>query len=294
MRTVRLIAAGVLVLATGCAQVKGWFGASAARDRPATTDRPAAAEPRAATRGRLLLSGGGRVPGKVIAEAARLTRGAPVKLLVVPLASSARDPGRATAELWEKAGFTDVEVLDTFEPAKAAAQIDAATFLWLTGGDQGRLVDRLLEDGMAERIRARFEAGALVGGTSAGATAVAELVLSGIGEDDEIQQGGVKTSAGLGLWSGVIVDASFVAKKRFNRLTAAVLDHSAYVGIGIDDGTGVVVEGTTFRVVGDGSVVVIDARRANVTSSRPGDASAATGVEMHVLAEGMTFDFARR
>lgn len=244
--------------------------------------------------GRLLLAGGGRVPGAVIAEAAKLTSGAPAKVLIIPLASAARDPGRTTADVWTKAGFSDVEILDADDPAHAAAQIDAATFLWMTGGDQTRLVGRLLEADLAQRLRARFDAGALVGGTNAGATAVAELVLAGGSEDDEMQQGRVDTAGGLGLWPGVIVDQAFVAKKRFNRLMAAVIDHPQFVGVGIDEGTGVVVEGTVLRVVGEGNVVVIDARRAKVNPSRPGDASAATGVEMQVLAEGMSFDLARR
>jgi cyanophycinase len=107
-------------------------------------------------------------------------------------------------------------------------------------------------------------------------------------------QGRVDTVGGLSLWPGVIVDQHFVARRRFNRLMAAVIDHPSYVGVGIDEGTGVVVEGAALRVVGDGNVVVIDARRATVNPSRPGDASAATGVEMQVLAGGMTYELSKR
>jgi len=249
-----------------------------------------AATPPVRTPTRLLLSGGGRIAGAVIAEAARLTEGTPARVLVVPLGSAARDPGQATADTWTRAGFRDVAILDAADPAHALRQIDAATFIWMTGGDANRLVDRLLAPGLAERLRARFEAGALVGGNSTGATAVAELFVVGSSGDDEMQQGRAEVAGGLGLLPGVIADASFVAKRRFNRLAAAVLDHPTYVGLGIDEGTGVVVTGTSLRVVGDGNVVVIDARNARVTASRPGDASAATGVEMQVLAEGMTFE----
>lgn len=211
-------------------------------------------------------------------------------MLVVPLGSAARDPGHATADTWTRAGFTGVEILDKDDDDHAARQIDAASFIWLTGGDATRLADRLLEPGLAERLRARFEAGALVGGNSTGATAVAELFVISSEDDEEMQQGRADVAGGLGLWPGVVADAAFVAKRRFNRLTAAVLDHPTFVGVGIDEGTGVVVTGSSFRVVGDGNVVVIDARNAKVSATRPGDASAATGVSMQVLAEGMTFD----
>ena len=276
----------VALALAGCAQIGSWL--------PWKTPTPpkpqVAATPRPRTAGKLLLSGGGRIAGAVIAEAAFLTTETEPKLLVVPLGSTARDPGRATADTWTRAGFTDCAILDADDPEHAARQIDAANFIWLTGGDATRLVGRLLGPGLAERLRARFEAGALVGGNGAGATAVAELFMVTSPDDDELQQGRAELAGGLGLWPGVIADASFVTKKRFNRLTAAVLDHPLFVGVGIDEATGVVVSGASFRVVGDGNVVVIDARNARVTTSRPGDASAATGVEMQVLASGMTFE----
>jgi cyanophycinase len=284
-----MLGAAALTIAA-CAQIGSWL--------PWKSPPPPKPQVAAATRprmsGKLLLSGGGRIAGAVIAEAAYLTTETPPKLLVVPLGSSARDPGRATADTWMRAGFTDCEILDAADSEHAERQIDAATFIWLTGGDALRLVDRLLGPGLAERLRARYEAGALVGGNGTGATAVAELFVVSSPDDDEMQQGRAEVAGGLGLWPGVIADASFVARKRFNRLTAAVLDHPFFVGVGIDDATGVVVSGTSFRVVGDGNVVVIDARRARVTTSRPGDASAATGVEMQVLAAGMTFELGGR
>jgi cyanophycinase len=279
--------AGLALAAASCAQVDAWLPWKSPSPEPEVAPEPK-------TPGNLLLSGGGRIAGAVIAEAARLTDGTTGAVLVVPLGSTARDPGRATADVWARAGFSGVEILDAADPEHAARQIDAASFIWMTGGDANRLVDRLLAPGLAERLRARFEAGALVGGNSTGATAAAELFLVGSPDDDEMQQGRADVAGGLGLLPGVIADASFVAKKRFNRLTAAVLDHPTYIGLGIDEGTGVVVTGTSLRVVGDGNVVVIDARRAQVASSRPGDASAATGVEMHVLAAGMTFDVGTR
>ena len=281
VRHAMLVALALTIAA--CAQVNSWLPWQSAPP-------PKPAEAVAPKPGILLLSGGGRIAGAVIAEAARLTEGTTGSVLVVPLGSAARDPGRSTADVWARAGFSSVEILDSADSEHAARQIDDASFIWMTGGDATRLVDRLLAPGLAEHLRARFEAGALVGGNSTGATAVAELFLVSAPDDDEMQQGRAEVAGGLGLLPGVIADASFVAKKRFNRLTAAVLDHPTYVGLGIDEGTGVVVTGTSLRVVGDGSVVVIDARNARVSSSRPGDSSAATGVEMHVLAEGMTFE----
>ena len=276
----------VLFLLAGCGTIRAWMPFSG---KEATTKRPAPSVVR--TTGTLLLAGGGRTPGAIVAEAAKLAA-ANARVLVIPLASAARDPGKASLEMWLRAGFAQGEILDAESPERAAAQIEAAGFLWMTGGEATRLVGRLLDANLADAVRRRYEAGALVGGNAAGAAALAELLVAG-GDEDEIVQGRVQTVGGLGLWPGVIADPDFVAKKRFNRLAAAVLDHPRLVGVGIDDATGVVVSGTTLRVVGDGSVVVLDARRAKVNASRAGEASSATGVEMQVLAAGMTFDLAR-
>lgn len=283
----RLAALAFATLAiAACAQIDSflpWKAPTPPKPQVASAGRPRAA-------GKLLLSGGGRIAAAVIAEAAFLTTETDPKVLVVPLGSTARDPGRATADTWTRAGFTDCAILDADDPEHAARQIETANFIWLTGGDATRLVGRLLGPGLADRLRTRFEAGALLGGNGAGATAIAELFVVSSPDDDELQQGRAEVAGGLGLWPGVIADASFVTRKRFNRLTAAVLDHPLFVGVGIDEATGVVVSGASFRVVGTGNVVVIDARNAQVTTSRPGDAAAATGVEMHVLAAGMTFE----
>lgn len=283
----RAIALTILLALAGCGTIRAWMPFSG-KDAT-TTKRPAPAVVR--TTGTLLLAGGGRTPGAIVAEAAKLAA-ANARVLVIPLASAARDPGKASLEMWLRAGFAQGEILDAENPERAVAQIEAAGFLWMTGGEATRLVGRLLDANLADAVRRRYESGALVGGNAAGATALAELLVAG-GDEDEIVQGRVQTVGGLGLWPGVIADPDFVAKKRFNRLAAAVLDHPRLVGIGIDDATGVVVTGTTLRVVGDGSVVVLDARRAKVNASRAGEASSATGVEMQVLAAGMTFDLAR-
>jgi cyanophycinase len=287
-----LMVVGLLALA-GCAPVRSVW--QKIRPSSATPESTASAPtPVAKTGGTLLLSGGTRTAGALIAEAARMMAGAPAKVLVVPVASARGDGGKTDVDTWRKAGFSDVEMLDAADAAHAAAQIDEATFIWMTGLEPSRLIDQLVASGASSRIRARFDAGAVVGGTNAGASAVAELMLLGGSDDAEMQTGRVPTVGGLALWRGVIVDEHFVSKKRFNKLMAAVIDHPQFVGVGIDEATGVVFDGTSIRVVGEGNVVVIDARRATISPSRPGDASAATGVEMQVLAGGMSYELPRR
>ncbi|NIR40627.1 MAG: cyanophycinase, partial [Actinobacteria bacterium] len=78
---------------------------------------------------------------------------------------------------------------------------------------------------------------------------------------------------GLGLFPGVIVDQHFVARRRHNRLISVVLEHPELVGVGVDEATAVWVRPDgTFRVLGDGWVVVYDATDAAIRHApAPGD-----------------------
>ena len=92
----------------------------------------------------------------------------------------------------------------------------------------------------------------------------------------------------MGLWAGVIVDQHFVARRRNNRLLAAVLDRPRLVGVGIDEDTGVVVGPERFEVIGPGTVVVYDAREATIEEHAAGQRHGAIGLRVHVLRAGMS------
>jgi cyanophycinase len=87
----------------------------------------------------------------------------------------------------------------------------------------------------------------------------------------------VETRPGLGLLPGTIVDQHFVKRQRENRLFALVLAHPEELGVGIDEGTALLVEdGRRGSVVGDGVVMLVDGRSTPgalvVRLARPGQA----------------------
>jgi cyanophycinase len=143
---------------------------------------------------------------------------------------------------------------------------------------------------LPEAIRARYQAGAVVGGTSAGAAVLSQVMITGEAQLDRLRRGATQTIDGLGLWPSAIVDQHFVRRQRFNRLLSAVLDRPQLVGVGVDESTAAVVRGRKIEVVGAAQVLIIDARKASVPAGKAGDLSAATGVQLHVLTNGMTFE----
>jgi cyanophycinase len=70
---------------------------------------------------------------------------------------------------------------------------------------------------------------------------------------------------------------------------SAVIDHPALVGVGIDEATAVIVRGASFEVVGQNSVVVIDARRAAIEPAGAGGQVAARDLRVSVLHAGMSY-----
>jgi cyanophycinase len=235
-----------------------------------------------APKGRLVVVGGGEMPAGVRAKALELAGGKDARVLVIAQASERKDAAAESAAAWKAAGATSVESLDLADAKAAVAQVKRASLVWMGGGDQNRLMKALEKTGVPEAIRERHREGAVVGGTSAGAAVMSKVMITGEAELDRIEAGATKTSEGLGLWEGVIVDQHFVKRSRMNRLISAVLDKPELVGVGIDEETAAVVGPGGFEVMGKGSVVVVDARNA-----KRDDSGGATDVTLHVLKAGM-------
>jgi hypothetical protein len=107
--------------------------------------------------------------------------------------------------------------------------------------------------------------------------------------DDDDASGGVSVMAGLGFLPSAIVDQHFLARGRIGRLIAAVLDLDEFdLGFGVDEDTGLVVDGTVASTVGSSGVIVLDARGA------VRDGRSATGLRLHLMGPGDRFDIATR
>jgi len=240
--------------------------------------------------GRLVAVGGGGVPDVILARAIELAGGPAAPIVVFPQASELADTGDVAVAMWKKAGATNVRWLPLTDAAAARKAVEAAAFVWFPGGDQSRLMKAFEGTGVPEVIARRYREGAVVGGTSAGAAVLSAVMLTGDADLESITVGATKTAQGLGLWPEAIVDQHHLKRQRQSRLISLVLEHPALVGVGIDERTAAIVAGTRFEVVGESSVLVIDARRATIEPRAPGERSAARHVTMHVLTSGMSLD----
>ncbi|MBK8178118.1 MAG: cyanophycinase [Planctomycetes bacterium] len=239
--------------------------------------------------GRLMVVGGGGTTPAMVARMLELAGGKDARIVILPQASSQPDRGKGSLELFAEAGATNSICLDPLEETAGGAELESAALIWFPGGDQVQLMAALDEARLVDDVQRRFRQGAIVGGTSAGAAVMSPLMMTGEADLESVRGGTTELVSGLGLWDEVIVDQHFVRRQRWARLVSAVLDHSEFVGVGIDERTAVEVAGDVWRVWGDGSVVVLDARRAEAAAGLPGEHSTARDVQFSILKDGETF-----
>ena len=257
--------------------------------------------------GSLVIVGGGPRPPEIMQRFVELAGGpGRASIVVFPMASGAADEvGAAQARELERLGARSWSVNLSRAQAmhdSVARLLDSATGIWFSGGDQNRITSVLGGSPVEAAIRARYRAGAVVGGTSAGAAVMTTPMITG----DERRPGGdrrdttqswitiaadnVVTANGLGLLEGAIVDQHFLRRRRHNRLMSLVLERPNLVGAGIDESTALVVEPSGWwSVIGSGSVVIYDAR-GGVVTSRAAPVLGGRDVRVHVLPPGSRFD----
>ena len=131
--------------------------------------------------------------------------------------------------------------------------IESADGIFLGGGDQMKLVSIIGGTTVADAIRAAHQRGIVVGGTSAGAAALAKTTLAGNETDEHGQLVEQYIGPGLGLMRHpTIIDTHFSQRRRLYRLFVALAEYPDLMGIGIDEDTAIVLRGDVGEVVGRG------------------------------------------
>lgn len=167
--------------------------------------------------------------------------------------------------------------------------------IFISGGDQNKMMALIAGTNIKEVIREAYRNGAMIAGTSAGASIMSERMLTGDGLIDTVYQntysvlwrGNLETAEGLGLLDSVIIDQHFVVRSRYNRLLSAVIEYPDYQAIGIDEGTAILVDGGVAKVIGVSQVVAVHApEQIGSVSDTLLDAE---GIRLDIYAPGAAF-----
>ncbi|HEY4230376.1 MAG TPA: cyanophycinase [Thermoanaerobaculia bacterium] len=186
---------------------------------------------------------------------------------------------------------------DAQRPEHLAA-IDEATGIFMTGGDQSRLVAILAGTPALDAIQKNLVAGGALAGTSAGASAFSATMIVGGEGGLRLRRDAVDLAPGLGVITRLIIDQHFSQRKRLGRLLTAVAIEPTKLGVGIDEDTAIVYYGSgEIEVIGSGQVFVVDGSKAvahGLSETDPAATFSLQGALLHVLTAGDRFDVEKR
>ncbi len=171
---------------------------------------------------------------------------------------------------------------DANDPAEARA-LERADAFFFTGGEQLCITSRLGGSTALAAIRTRHAAGAAIGGTSAGTSALSGTMIAWGDEGPTPRHNMVNLAPGLGFLIGVILDQHFSQRRRLGRLKTAVAYNPEELGVGVDEDTAAIIRPDgTLEVAGPNSVTVLDA--LNLTTNTSPDV---TDVGLPLVIEGL-------
>jgi cyanophycinase len=238
----------------------------------------------------------------VLREFAEAAGGTDARIAVIPTASAlGPEVIDLYAELFTGLGAAEVVGVrpetraDAGNPAYAEL-LAGVTGIFMTGGNQLKLSAVIAGTAFADAVVAAHERGTVVGGTSAGASILAEHMIAFGRPGATPHQRMSQLAAGLGLVRDAIIDQHFAQRNRYGRLLSLVALSPALLGIGIDEDTAAVIRDEELTVVGRGSVTVFDGERlvSNAHEAKRSEPLLASGVVLHVLPAGAVFDLRKR
>ncbi len=223
------------------------------------------------------------------------------RIVVIPTASELEDTGDNYVKLFRDLGATEVTSLVIEERADAQsedhlADLENATGIFITGGNQLRLSTILGGTPIAQAIRRTNAHGTHVAGTSAGAAIMSEHMIAGGDSGSTPRQGSVNLSPGLGLTNRLVIDQHFRQRDRLGRLLSAIAYNPFLIGIGLDEDTAAFIDPEgVLHVEGSGAVTVVDPSELEYSSlhnAGQGDTISLIGMKVHVLAKGCSYSIA--
>jgi cyanophycinase len=250
--------------------------------------------------GTIILVGGGSTNGTGIVERfIELGGGAEEgRFVVVPTAGGNYDEDGnprvydedRVLRSWRDRGLENVSMLHTHDPAISDAEefvseLERATAVWFIGGRQWNIVDSYAGTRTYHEFHNVLKRGGVIAGSSAGATIQGEYLVRGdtrgpqiVMTDEENHQ------LGFEFLRKVAIDQHINTRNRWDDLIPVIEQKPELLGIGLSEGTAIVVTGDTFEVMGKWMVAIHDNTRAYQPWEKP----------YFVLAPGDAYDMKAR
>ena len=256
---------------------------------------------------KLIIIGGGedkKTDKEILKEVVNLAGGRDAKISVVTTATNfPLEVGEEYKRLFYDLGVDKVDTINIVDRKEANRRqitrgLEDTSCIFFVGGDQLRISSILGGTDFHRSIIKLMEKGAIIAGTSAGASMMSEIMVVEGEEEDAPRKCTINMASGMGFLKGTIIDQHFNQRGRIGRLLGAVAQNPYVLGIGIDEDTAIVVDNQNqIRVIGSGVITVVDGREidyTNISEQFPDDPLALTNVKIHILPEGYGFHLINR
>lgn len=274
-------------------------------DRPRDAERPSGAGGPVRTSGPIMAIGGAedKLDDKVILSTfIQLAGGRAARIVIVPTASSIESAGERYKALFLGLGANQADVIYIADRADADGDaplelLEGATGIFLTGGNQMRLAALVNGTRVASLVRARNAGGAVIAGTSAGASILSSHMVAYGASGSVPRMRMAQMVAGFGLVSEVIVDQHFRQRDRIGRLLALVASSPSLLGIGVDEDTAALFDPSgVVEVIGRHSITIVDGAHmySDVFRVKGHGAITVSNAILHILTPGHRFDLKTR
>ena len=239
----------------------------------------------------------------VLQEFVQRAGGENADIVIFPQPSILEDTGSKYVRLFLDLGARSTRSLDfrtraeSFDDSFLNA-VQSASGIFISGGTQMRLPSTIGGTPLEAALLDAYRRGVIIGGTSAGAAVMPKVMIAygkgGPTPREQIAQ----FAPGLGLTDKIVFDQHFRQRDRLGRLLYLIAMHPGLLGVGIDENTAAIVEDeSSITVTGTGAVTIVDGsgiESTNVAEVQSGGAVAVSGVRIHVLTSGCSFDVSTR
>ena len=255
------------------------------------------------SKGKLFIIGGGSRPDFLVdrmIKEARLKSGETVAIF--PHASEEQDSSFYYAkQQFEKRNLKALDCAfkkDEKLPPFKLDSLKTAKLIYIGGGDQVRFMEIINSNPEVKNLlKSAYQNGKMIAGTSAGAAVMSEVMITGNqlkykdyeNTFDNIEIKNVETKQGLGFIKTAVIDQHFVVRSRYNRLLSLIIENPTYKGIGIDEGTAILVKNGAAEVVGRAQVIVF--KNPKQSKKLNGDKLGAQGITLDIYLNGEKFKF---
>jgi cyanophycinase len=219
----------------------------------------------------LLIVGGGNLAGTGIMETfINLAGGPAAKIIVVPTAGGNKDKDgkwivykeEQIIAPWVKLGATNVHMLHTHDRREADTEAFANTLrdakaVWFNGGRQWNCVDSYMNTLTTREFHDLLARGGIIGGSSAGATIQGDYLVRGAVAGPDIMMT-PEPEHGFQFLRKSAIDQHINTRNRWDDLLPVTMKYPSFLGIGLSEGTAIIVNQDRFEVMGKWKVAIWD------------------------------------